>query len=562
MPADAQTNRRVDVWVGLSILVFFSLMLNGYWSAGGDSDVYLDMARNIATGKGYLFNHQPVSQVTPLWPIVLAGAMKISSSFLFLKMVSMLFMLAGLMVWYRILLRLTVPRIAAGAVMVAALLAPLETLTYRFYTEGLFLLVAAGTVLVALQISAGKPLIWRLPALLLLCAAVIGTRWAGILFWPLIAGALVNGRSLRDVIRDRRALLLVALTLAATLAAFFALRQMLRVTPDQLDLRYDTQLAIHYDYINEEDTLDSFAKRILAGWQWIGGLIWQPVMVAGKLAKDGVMLATLGVIITGLAFIPGMFRKGQWLYLGAVAYAVALYLNWPRPVSRYILPAAPLYLLIMYQAAIEFADRRPNWQRFLRPMVTVGIVSVVVSNVLFAAVEIHVARARDYYGTFEAGLNQSFIDAIHHAREQDVKDAEIAINPLNVSLKNSGQFRNRYMRAAVVLAERGVRMLPRELAGYRNDLGEIIAHPHDGEPIRQWLAKEGVKYYLYRPPASTVWHFDVRGVRWLSAEPAGAPDAMDWVLYEVRDDQLHRVKPPKTNGWPRKMPGVTGIFDF
>src|SRR5205823_4648900 len=103
----------------------------------------------------------------------------------------------------------------------------------------------------------------------------------------------------------------------------------------------------------------------------------------------------------------------------------------------------------------------------------VALVSVVLSNVAFAAVEVYVARADDYYGTFEAGLNQSFIDEIAYTRWRGVRDAEIAINPVNVSLKNSGQYRNRYMRAAVVLADRGIRMIPEELAGSRDPTGAV-----------------------------------------------------------------------------------------
>src|SRR5204863_199329 len=55
-----------DIWVATAIIAMFAMLHNPFWSAGGDSEVYLDMARNLAMGKGYLFNHQPVSQVTPL----------------------------------------------------------------------------------------------------------------------------------------------------------------------------------------------------------------------------------------------------------------------------------------------------------------------------------------------------------------------------------------------------------------------------------------------------------------------------------------------------------------
>ena len=65
--------------LGKSLLVLLSLLLpfllllqNGHWRPGNDSDLYLTIARNLATGQGYTFNGLPVGKLTPLWPATLA----------------------------------------------------------------------------------------------------------------------------------------------------------------------------------------------------------------------------------------------------------------------------------------------------------------------------------------------------------------------------------------------------------------------------------------------------------------------------------------------------------
>jgi hypothetical protein len=535
----------------------FAMLQNPFWSAGGDSEVYLDMARNLARGQGYLFNHQPVSEVTPLWPIVLAGAMRISASFAFLKLVPMLCMTAGLLIWYRILLRLVSPKVAAWAVVVSAMLAPLETLTYRFYTEGFFTLVASAAVLAALQINEGRRMSWRVPLLLILCAAVIGTRWAGILWYPLIAGALFHGRAIWPVSVWRRygKLTIICLaTLVITLVTFFGLRHALRVRPDQIDPRYDAQLANHYDFINEEPTFSDYADRISAGWQWIGDLVWQPASIAGKLTKRGVCVVASVTLLAVIIYLPSLVKRKAWLFVALLVYFGVLCFDWPRPVARYLVPAAPLMLVLLYQACGYVADLVPRYARHLRPWVTVGVWSVVICNLIFAAVEMYVARARDYYKVFEAGLNRAFIDDIVYSVSHGAGDAEIAINPVNVSLKNSGQFRNRYMRAAVVISDRGIRMIPEELAGVRGEDSAVTMLDPIGEPITKWLQQEHVRFYMYRPPASTMWHFDVRGTPW--GPPEGPPDAMDWKLFEVTPEGLHQITPPRVKDWPKRMPGM------
>src|SRR5262245_34928361 len=78
------------------LLTMYLLLANPYWVPGGDSEVYTAIARNLAAGKGYTFNGLPVSMVPPGWPWFLAAAMKISPTFLFLKLLTMSCMLGAL----------------------------------------------------------------------------------------------------------------------------------------------------------------------------------------------------------------------------------------------------------------------------------------------------------------------------------------------------------------------------------------------------------------------------------------------------------------------------------
>src|SRR5436190_10639214 len=105
---DASAHAR-RVWIALTITVtaLYLLLYNPYWVPGGDSELYLAVARNWAIGRGHMFNGQSVSICPPGWPLLLAGAMKISPSFALLKLITLLSMAGAMSIWYLILLRFT-----------------------------------------------------------------------------------------------------------------------------------------------------------------------------------------------------------------------------------------------------------------------------------------------------------------------------------------------------------------------------------------------------------------------------------------------------------------------
>src|SRR4051794_3235314 len=85
--SDTRTAWRVWAILVVGIAALYFLMFNPYWVPGGDSELYIAVARSLATGKGYSFNGHFVSICPPGWPLLLAGLMKISPTFGFFKIV-------------------------------------------------------------------------------------------------------------------------------------------------------------------------------------------------------------------------------------------------------------------------------------------------------------------------------------------------------------------------------------------------------------------------------------------------------------------------------------------
>src|SRR5262245_33223716 len=86
----------------VALVAIYLLLQNPYWVRYGDGEVYLSIARSLANGNGYRFNGQPVAIVPPLWPMILAVAMKINPSLAFLKMLPLAAMIGFLLISYQI----------------------------------------------------------------------------------------------------------------------------------------------------------------------------------------------------------------------------------------------------------------------------------------------------------------------------------------------------------------------------------------------------------------------------------------------------------------------------
>ena len=116
--------RRLSVAVALLLLVIYALLQNPYWVRFGDSELFISTARSLARGEGFRFNGQPLGIAPPGWPLVLAGALKLTTRLLWLKLIPMASVLGFLWLGYVLLRRFTTPLIAALCILTTARLAP------------------------------------------------------------------------------------------------------------------------------------------------------------------------------------------------------------------------------------------------------------------------------------------------------------------------------------------------------------------------------------------------------------------------------------------------------
>ncbi len=321
----------------------YGLLQNGQWGPISDADVYVTVARNIVLGQGFTFNGLPVRVYPPGWPYALAGLMRVSSSFLFLNLVQTAMGLAWLLLFYRVLLRLTSPRRAFIICLLVGILSPVYHRAFQLHSEPLFCLMGAGAVLLALQVAEGRRASWRLPLVVLLTAGSVTVRWAGVMFCPVVIGALMTGR-LRPT--WGKAWVCAVLTAILTLGTFLALRHELNAVAQSTTLTpaERTYAANEQHVAGRID--DSPARLPLAG-VWFCNLLAEPATVGASFWQVRAAALVLGWVLLAF-FVAGLVphvRRLSWLMAGAAVYTLAFVLLWGTPSPRYLVPVAPLLLL-------------------------------------------------------------------------------------------------------------------------------------------------------------------------------------------------------------------------
>lgn len=524
------------VAIGLAIVLLglFGLLHNPYWVRHGDSELFLSLARNLATGQGYQFNGQPVAIAPPLWPALLAGVMKFSTSLLVLKMLPILSMVGFLMLSYFILLRWTTPIIAVLCVLTAAILEPVFSLTYLFFSDSLFALLVMAAVWTALRISEGEDSWGWIAALVVLCVLSISTRWAGLPFFAVIGAAVLHGEVLP---RLNRRWLAFGLSAAATVIVFLGLRALLKVDESQIDPRYDRFVAGHYSMLSQTSLDDTVTNRIGHFGEWVGGLLWRPAQmyrfsrILDNLAGWGVSLLAGGMVIVAM-------RRRHWVWLGGAVYLIVLGINWPDPMSRYIVPLTPFILFGAYHSITRlFAPMKLDWPRLL--ILNLFFASILMVNAGLYAMNLAVLRSRNFYQAWQGGVHKELIDAATYIRNQPRGDYEVAISGKTVNFGREFPETDGFRRALNFLTARNIVTMPFNLCREPNP--EVI----------QWLTEHKVRYYLYQPPIRVVEHFRPRST--IEGAPL-APDDGAWRMYEIRDGEAIRVALDPTSDWPRNVP--------
>jgi hypothetical protein len=584
LPASRDARLQWRIFIGLMALItaLYLLLYNIYWVPGGDSELYVAAARSLAKGQGYLFNGQRVNISPPGWPLLLGGVMKISPYFATMKLVTLVCMVLSLGLWYWVLLRFARPWTAALITLTTALISHVYTLSFWMHSDALFLVVAIGAMLLAFQINESRSyFVLRLTLLLMLCAAAVFVRWAGVLQWPLLAGILLSGqllpltpRSAREfggrlrkrrvaALRPNRQWIALILSLVVTVGAFLGLRVALALTPEEAQLAREAGVefaeetgAIEEAVPEEASTLalinletgsqkrqltvaEQIQKRILDAGRWFSWLMWQPMRFVGALRAFQWVDRLFGWIIIACllsATVVGM-RQRQWLWPALTAYCAALCLNWPNPNARYLVPVAPLLIWSVVVALRSIPASKVVWLRVRHVILIAFVASVWVCNGMLYAIEVRVARSSNFYDVYEGGLNSSLIAACHYLNQYELPERRLGVSS---NYQNLGRTRRSTFgrRAAVMLTE------------------HVVLETQRGLSRPQ---KRRLRYWLRQDPISPwrVWHF--RLPAWLQERLSGIPverESAGWILYQLRGGQLYEVPVPPVKDWPTRVPGM------
>jgi hypothetical protein len=606
--------------------VLFGFLANRHWVPGGDSEVYVATARNLllrhfSLTRGFVFNGQPMNMVPPGWPYVLAAAMTFSSRFAFLKLLALLSMLGSLVFAYPVCRRFAPPSVAGAVVVMTAILSHVFPLTFWLHSDALFCLLGTASFLVALQIGEGRTEAWRIALLCILCSAAVTVRWAGLLNWIVVAGAVMNGRgepigfhsfglSYWSNIFGRfgqwlkrprvsRAAIAMVLSGAATFSTFIAWRFELRVTAQQaamikeaggaeesgLDSRADASTHTEYGLMNATDSgWRGYVARGFSWGDWFSFLFWQPFRFHAIKLVNAVSVAVGWLVAIPLLYlvVRGLAQR-QWIWPAVALYAFLLAMSWPHPNARYLVPIAFLLLVSIWAGTSAIVLAHPAARSLTRIAIVLFVVTYVLCNGTLYGVEVWAQRSSDFYGTYEAGLNEDLISADHWLSNHHVPTNEsIACSERYVNLSTSARTSKLGLRVTTMLTGRPIITIPKRYmkgmpistTGPTASSTVVYAaatqpdyifdpDPVDNPTFLAWARTNSIRYYLYQPPVSP-WRALHFRVAWLEERATHVPvvdTGAGWRLYKIppTGPSAIRILPlPPVGDWPVFVPGIGG----
>lgn len=577
-------SQRQSHWRRLLLLTvllggYYALLQNGRWWVGSDSELYLALGRNLANGGDFTFMGAPLARISPGWPYVMAGLLKISDSFWLINGFCAACMLAAALMWYGVLRRMITPSRAFWVVLLTGTLFPWYRLTFLAFTEGLFCLLATGALLLAMQIREGRPILWRLPLMLFCCAAMVSVRWAGVVSWMLVAGALIRGDSLRvlyDPLVDapgwKKRWLVMLLTGLVTVGAFWQLRKALQYRadnyvppPTQRVLGVPTDNAPPLAGLKSSWTLGvseeqaqkaggkyaQYLNNLANSGNWISEMLWEPseFSTVSPLLHVGVNLVGWFLLICIGLYIWPRIQKGDWLWLAMALYCATLFLRWGRPVSRYLIPSAPMIVAAAWlgMEGLRTVINRPWAPRLARLTTGAFLASVVVVNLGIYSIDVWVARSGQFYQRYFAGQTGDMIAVAQYLKERNVGGGEVAVNYYCTSFGKVIRS-SRSLRMLYVLIDQPVRMPSKRTLPGDAPTPQLLG----------WAKKNGVKYYVRTAPVDPwrLYHFRAGWLqKWMTGQDP-APLGPFFELYDLTGESVARVDVPPSPLQITRVPGV------
>jgi hypothetical protein len=294
-------------------------------------------------------------------------------------------------------------------------------------------------------------------------------------------------------------------------------------------------------------------ERFLNFGQWISGLLWRPAVtykqprpfanIAGWITAEFMCVALVSSI-----------RKRNWLLLGGAVYVGALATIWPKPMSRYIIPVAPLILLATYQGISQATSNLPRSLAWIRASgLNLFFASILLLNGMLYLSQLAVMRTRDFYDRFQGGVHKELIDAAWYLNHLPSGNYEVAISSRMVNM-GGVHFTDGYRRALNFLTNRAIVTVPFEEQQKQlpqHTRVEDLCREPDAEVVA-WLNQHNVRYYLYQPPIFLVENFAIKSQEGVPINKADT----QWRLYEIKGDDAHRVMLQPTDDWPLNVPGM------
>lgn len=568
----------------LILSVAYLLIESGHWHAGADTAYYISIARSVAMGEGFRFNGGPVGRIPPLWPLVLAGAMKISTSFWFVNLIPAACLVGSAAMWYWIVRRAVAPARAFQATLLSSLLFYWFTSATQLRTEALFCLLFSGALLLAVQIGEGRAEWWRLAAAVLLTGLMVGVRWVGLTCWLPVAAAMISGQIRPRLNRQWIGCVLVA---AVAVGAFVGFRKFVvwvgtspkkapvvqtnttpktggADTPRPLsDPERKGELPDSWGPDDEDGPSGIQAVFTGAGMvdtmqrmgdsgKWLSSLLFMPMYVGVTNKGMGWIINPIGWFLIAM-FGVCVWAQGQqrrWIWLAVLLYCGALVFRWKIPNPRYLVPVAPLLLLGTWMGLEQLAAwcTKNLWRRFWRFNAAAFVVALALCNGALWAVEAYVVRSDNFYEHYLAGDLDEMVAAAKYLNEHGIDNGQVAVSYYYTNLGRPQPRKNgQGLRSMHMLTSKGIRSVPKK-----------ICSEEPNEMLLGWAWREGVKYYLYRPPVSP-WRAHHFRLPWWQRRATGQqeiPNNPGWKLYELTEEKAIPVELPDASNWPSHVPGI------
>ena len=538
----------------LVLAILYGACQNAQWIPGGGDDAYyLAIARNLASGKGYLWNDMPVVIIPPGWPVVLALLMQVSRSFAFLNLALMAMCIGTACLWYFILRRFANPLCVWLVVLVAATLFEWHRFTFTFYSEAFFYLLLAGSVLLAMQISEGRGGIWKIVILLVLSTALVSMRWTGLLAVALPVSALLTGQ-IRPKL-DRKWLTVVVL-IAASVAAFKTIQHWQREHANRIlasetkaEKRDETLAAMKWIDRQEEAAFKrnpmAYVTRGLNSGRWLSTLFWPPTVMGMSQKTPRLIFNLLGwvlILLLALSLMASM-RRREWTWIGLLLFCVATVMIRYSHVARYLAPVAPLLLLGIWRAVDQRSSvDGPVGRRKLPRIVVAGLILTIgMCNLSILAANAWVARSANFASLCLAGEYQDILSVAEYLQRYPASQAKVGVyaeyhDPIRTGRSSWAE------RVMVLLTDREVATLGGKSGPQLSD-----------EKLLSWAKSQDIKYLVTRPPnvSARLWHFKIPS--W--GDDSTAKEVPYYILLKVSGKKMKTVELPKAADGLRKVPG-------